>query len=354
MQTDVAELIANGQPLTLFGDNLFLDLDLSATNLPPGSLVRIGGATMEVTPKPHNGCQKFRARFGSEALRFVSKPDLRRRNLRGIYMRVVQRGEVAAGDPVEVITRAASKIQGSQHISLGATMRSHDWTGFAALAAGIVSLVEIARGSPAWAFGWFLLAGVAAGVTRYWSVKYPGPMPHLLRWTLLVPRGNHSPQHLLRVLEPRRGERILEIGPGIGIHAVPVASSLAPDGVLDVLDMQQAMLDDVMRRAAEAGITNITPTQGSAQKLPYPDGTFDGAYLVGVLGEIPDGQAALQELRRVLKPSGRLVIGEIFFDPDFVFSRSLQDLTRGAGFVFERKLGRSLSYLARFRAAERP
>lgn len=105
MQIDVAELIANGQPLVLFGDNLFLDLDLSAANLPIGSLIKVGGATLEVTPKPHNGCQKFRARFGYDALRFVSKPDLRHRNLRGIYMRVVQPGEAAPGDPVEVISR---------------------------------------------------------------------------------------------------------------------------------------------------------------------------------------------------------------------------------------------------------
>ncbi len=108
MQIDVAELIANGQPLTLFGDNLFLDLDLSVSNLPTGSRVHVGDATLEVTPKPHNGCKKFHARFGPDALRFVSKPDLRHRNLRGIYMRVVQPGEAAPGDPVEVIARAAS------------------------------------------------------------------------------------------------------------------------------------------------------------------------------------------------------------------------------------------------------
>ena len=108
MQIDVAELIANGQPLTLFGDNLFLDLDLSVSNLPTGSRVHVGGATLEVSPKPHNGCRKFHARFGADALRFVSKPDLRHRNLRGIYMRVVQPGEAAPGDPVEVIARAVS------------------------------------------------------------------------------------------------------------------------------------------------------------------------------------------------------------------------------------------------------
>jgi hypothetical protein len=106
IQIDVAELIANGQPLTLSGDNLILDLDLSTANLPTGSRVRVGCAILEVTPKPHNGCMKFRARFGSEALRFVSQPSLRPRNLRGIYMRVVEPGEVAPGDLVEVIARA--------------------------------------------------------------------------------------------------------------------------------------------------------------------------------------------------------------------------------------------------------
>lgn len=109
MQADVAALIANGQPLELFGDNLFLSLDLSTANLPPGSRVRAGGTTLEITPKPHNGCRKFRARFGPDALRFVSHADLRERNLRGIYMRVVGPGEVAVGDAVEVISRPSSR-----------------------------------------------------------------------------------------------------------------------------------------------------------------------------------------------------------------------------------------------------
>src|SRR5437867_3812482 len=137
-------------------------------------------------------------------------------------------------------------------------MRRHDWSGFAALGAGVLSLVALARGNATWALAWFLVAAVAAFVTRYWSVRHPAPMPHLLRWTLLVPRGNQSPEHLKRILEPRNGERILEIGPGIGIHALPVASSLIPAGTLDVFDVQQAMLDDLMRRASETGVTNIT------------------------------------------------------------------------------------------------
>jgi MOSC domain-containing protein YiiM len=107
MQTDVAKLIANGQPLTLFGDNLVLELDLSASNLPAGTRLRVGRALLEVTPFPHNGCKKFQARFGPDALRFVSMKELRHRNLRGIYVRVVEPGDVRAGDSVDVLIRTS-------------------------------------------------------------------------------------------------------------------------------------------------------------------------------------------------------------------------------------------------------
>jgi ubiquinone/menaquinone biosynthesis C-methylase UbiE len=177
-------------------------------------------------------------------------------------------------------------------------------------------------------------------------------MPHLLRWTLLVPRGNQTPAHLQRILEARPGERILEIGPGIGIHALPVARTLVPGGALDVFDVQQDMLDDLMRRAHAAGITNIVASRGDARKLPYGDAVFDAAYLVGVLGEIPDEHAALRELRRVLKPSGRLVVGEVLFDPDYVRFGTLQTRAAAAAFAFERRTGGALSYLARFNAKE--
>ncbi len=106
MQRDVAELIANGQPLTLFGDCLILDLDLSKDNLPVGSRVQVGNSLLEVTPEPHNGCRKFQARFGADALRFVSMKQLRHRNLRGIYMRVVDGGDVVNDDRVVVKSRS--------------------------------------------------------------------------------------------------------------------------------------------------------------------------------------------------------------------------------------------------------
>lgn len=105
MRHDVAELIANGQPLTVFGDNLFVDLDIRAANLPVGTRLRVGEAELEVTAKPHDGCLKFKARFGQDALRFVQAKPTRSENLRGIYWKVALAGEVGVGAPIRVISR---------------------------------------------------------------------------------------------------------------------------------------------------------------------------------------------------------------------------------------------------------
>lgn len=101
----VAELIANGQPLTLSGDNLVVDLDISAENLPVGTLLRVGEAIVEMTPKPHNGCAKFQARFGPHAVPFVQAPATRHQNLRGVYWKVVEPGMVEADAPIQVLSR---------------------------------------------------------------------------------------------------------------------------------------------------------------------------------------------------------------------------------------------------------
>ncbi len=144
---------------------------------------------------------------------------------------------------------------------------------------------------------------------------------------------------------------MLEIGPGVGVHALPIALSLLPNGVLDVLDVQPEMLDELVRRAAKSGVTNIVAKQGDARRLPYPERAFDAAYLIGVLGEIPGMPLALGELRRVLKPDGRLVVSELLIDPDYISLPALQEKTRDAGFVFERSAGPGYAYSAVFRPA---
>ena len=105
MRVDICRLFANGQGLSMPGDNLLVDLDLSSENLPAGSRLRLGSALLEVTPEPHNGCLKFKQRFGGDALRMTATPRYRDLHLRGIYMKVVEAGDVAVGHPIEVVTR---------------------------------------------------------------------------------------------------------------------------------------------------------------------------------------------------------------------------------------------------------
>jgi len=84
----------------LAGDQLYVDFDLSETNVPAGTRLAIGTAVIEVTEEPHNGCAKFRHRFGEDALRFVNSPIGKSLHLRGINTKVVQSGVVRRGDPV--------------------------------------------------------------------------------------------------------------------------------------------------------------------------------------------------------------------------------------------------------------
>ena len=87
----------------LAGDQLFVDLDLSPANLPPGTRLAIGSAIVEVTAEPHTGCGKFVSRFGVDAMRFVNSTIGRELSLRGINAKVVQPGAIRIGDTVRKV-----------------------------------------------------------------------------------------------------------------------------------------------------------------------------------------------------------------------------------------------------------
>jgi SAM-dependent methyltransferase len=232
-------------------------------------------------------------------------------------------------------------------------IRLHDWVSLVSTISAMFALAALATGRGLWAAFGLVVAAAGAVAARSASQRHPAPMPYSQRWVLFLPRWPISARRLRRILEPRAGERMLEVGPGVGIYSLPIAAALAPNGSLDAFDVQPEMLADLMKRARRAGMTNVVTTQGDAQRLPYPDRTFDAAYLVGVLGEIPDPAAALSELRRVLKPEGRLVVGEaLVVDPDGVRFPTLCEMARRAGFALERRSGLPFVYFARFRYAK--
>jgi hypothetical protein len=106
MNARVISLLAGARDRwPLAGDQLFVDLDLSGVNLPPGTRLEAGTVVFEVTPLPHTGCLKFVSRFGVDGMKFVNSTEGRRLNLRGINARVVQGGTVKTGDRIRKIAR---------------------------------------------------------------------------------------------------------------------------------------------------------------------------------------------------------------------------------------------------------
>jgi ubiquinone/menaquinone biosynthesis C-methylase UbiE len=209
------------------------------------------------------------------------------------------------------------------------------------------------------------LIGAGVGAAALWWRRNPSACPYGQRFWVEAPHPVVTPERLRSVLRPEPGERVLEIGPGTGYYtldmaewvgggatgepvaAVGRAEGAVGDGTIEIFDLQQEFLDHTMRRAAERGLANVVPTQGDATDLPYEDASMDAVVLTAVLGEIPDRAAALREIRRVLKPGGRLVVGELFGDPHFTTLSSLRRQAAEAGLAFESNSGNWFAYFAR-------
>ena len=195
--------------------------------------------------------------------------------------------------------------------------------------------------------------GAAAFAAGAWWFSDQAPYPYSQRRLLDLPLPFLSAANLDELLQPRPGERILELGPGTGLQSMHVAPQLGPEGRLDIVDIQQEMLDHVMGRAEKAGVTTIVPHRADARDLPFEDGTFDAVYLVTALGEMPAPDLVLGAAARVLKPGGRLVVGE-FFDRHWIPFGRLHRLADGQGLHLAERRGPSLAYLARFRPCGAP
>jgi ubiquinone/menaquinone biosynthesis C-methylase UbiE len=195
-----------------------------------------------------------------------------------------------------------------------------------------------------------LLAAAGVLAAALWWRKNPSACPYSQRFWVQAPHPFITRERLRATLDPSPGERILEIGPGTGYYTLDLADWIGPEGTLEIFDIQQAMLDHTMDRVGERGLGNVKPSRGDARALPYDDDSLDAVVLITVLGEIPDQQAALAEIARVLRPGGRLVAGEVIGDPHYTSPGALRDRGEAAGLRFEHRNGPAFGYFARLAA----
>jgi protein-L-isoaspartate O-methyltransferase len=199
-----------------------------------------------------------------------------------------------------------------------------------------------------------LLAGLGIVAAAVWWRKNPSACPYSQKFWVEAPHPLITRERLREVLEPAPGQRVLEIGPGTGYYTLDMAEWVGREGTVEIFDIQQEFLDHTMNRAREAGRSNVVATQGDATDLPYGDDSIDAVVLTGVLGEIPDRATALGEIARVLKPGGRLVVGELFGDPHFTTFKSLQGQCGDATLLLQGHSGNWFGYFARFGSPSPP
>jgi len=181
-----------------------------------------------------------------------------------------------------------------------------------------------------------------------------GAYPHELAFVLTIPlrRLIQSPRTLVRRLHLQRDSRVLEVGPGPGYFSADVAREI-PQGRLVLFDLQREMLLKARRRLRRARAVNAAFVQGDGSHIPFRSGAFDVAFLVAVLGEVPDPASCLESLHRVLRPGGILSITETIGDPDALSQDDAKALAESKGFDFIEVFVDRAGFTASFRARER-
>ncbi len=150
-----------------------------------------------------------------------------------------------------------------------------------------------------------------------------------------------------------RGIIVLDLGCGGGALTIPMARAVGPSGRVYAVDINPGMLrrlEEKLARPENSDVRGIVEVvNASAYDLPFEDGSVDACCMVTVLGEIPDRERALREVKRVLRPGGILAVTEVLVDPDYLPKSTVVRMGEEAGFSLEEIRGNLWDYTVRFR-----
>jgi ubiquinone/menaquinone biosynthesis C-methylase UbiE len=144
------------------------------------------------------------------------------------------------------------------------------------------------------------------------------------------------------------GMRVLEVGPGNGRYTLATARRVGDQGKVVTVDIEPKMIDRVRARAEAEGVANVDARVADVYDLPFDEGSFDAAYMIVVIGEIPDPDRAIREFYRVLRPGGTLAFSELLMDPDYPRASTLMHKASAAGFTLREKVGGFFCYTLLF------
>ena len=196
-----------------------------------------------------------------------------------------------------------------------------------------------------------ILSVVLNLVWRFTSNRRSVPCPSWLGWMVELDNPftkTNRASVIIDLLNLEPGMKVLDAGCGPGRLAIPAARAIGSQGELTALDLQDGMLTRVQEKAQTAKLTNIRLMQAELGKGKLEKAYYDSAMLVTVLGEIPEQEAALQEIYQALKPGGVLSITEVIFDPHFQSRKSVQRAASRVGFHETGFFGKQLAYTIHF------
>jgi ubiquinone/menaquinone biosynthesis C-methylase UbiE len=182
---------------------------------------------------------------------------------------------------------------------------------------------------------------------RFASRRYTIPCPVWMKGMLDSPHSgemSERTQKTIRHLDLRPGMDVLDAGCGPGRLTIPIADIVGTHGEVTAIDIQEGMLQEAQKRAAGANFTNIRFLRIGAGEGKLEHNRYDRAVMVTVLGEIPDRNAALEDIFRALKPGGFLLIEETIRDPHFQTRNTVRKLAGAVGFIEKGFSGSRFSY----------